>query len=225
MAKGSSKISEPLFQGLDFDKMQEVETVSEDKVEKYSFGTVDFNDPLRPKTCLEIDFPILKVNEISAIESNATKPIYMMSKWWARRRSSVFRELLIAASTKAPEDPARSAQTAWALMYSKSHQKKATFKDLKVLDIFMGGGTTVVEASRLGFDVAGVDLNPIAWWIVKNEIETVPPEQLRKFSDYIELKVKPQILPFFTATSPRGYSSTWKTSDRESPSSIAVKPE
>lgn len=225
MAKKNSKVLEPLFQGLDFEKMQEVETLSEEKIDKYSFETVDFGDPLRPKTCLEVDFPILKVNEISAIESNATKPIYMMSKWWARRRSSVFRELLIAASTKAPEDSSKSAQTSWSLMYSKSHQRKGTFKNLKVLDIFMGGGTTIVEASRLGFDVAGVDLNPIAWWVVNNEIETVPPDELRKFSEYIEAKVKPQILPFFTASSPRGYSSSWKIANRDSSSSIKENPD
>ena len=59
--------------------------------------TVDFNDPNRPKTCLEVDFPILPVNQVAIIEGNAGKPIYQMSKWWARRRSSVFRSMLIAA--------------------------------------------------------------------------------------------------------------------------------
>ncbi len=60
--------------------------------------TVDFNDPNRPKTCLEVDFPILPVNQVAVIEGNAGKPIYQMSKWWARRRSSVFRAMLIAAA-------------------------------------------------------------------------------------------------------------------------------
>ena len=64
--------------------------------------TVDFSDPNRPRTCLEVDFPILPINQIAAIEGNAGKPIYQMSKWWARRRSSVFRAMLIAAATKAP---------------------------------------------------------------------------------------------------------------------------
>jgi putative DNA methylase len=43
--------------------------------------TVDFNDPNRPKTCLEVDFPILPVNQVAIIEGNAGKPIYQMSKW------------------------------------------------------------------------------------------------------------------------------------------------
>ena len=63
--------------------------------------TVDFNDPNRPKTCLEVDFPILPVNQVAIIEGNAGKPIYQMSKWWARRRSSVFRSMLIAAAATA----------------------------------------------------------------------------------------------------------------------------
>lgn len=57
--------------------------------------TVDFSDPNRPKTCLEVDFPIIPINQIAAIEGNAGKPIYLMSKWWARRRSSVFRSMLL----------------------------------------------------------------------------------------------------------------------------------
>ena len=51
----------------------------------------DFSDPKRPKTCLEVDFPIVPINALSALEGNAGKPIYRMSKWWARRRSCVFR--------------------------------------------------------------------------------------------------------------------------------------
>src|ERR1700737_162543 len=68
--------------------------------------TVDFSAPNRPRTCLEVYFPIIPINQISAIEGNAGKPIYQMSKWWARRRSSVFRSMLLAAGVKAP--PAES---------------------------------------------------------------------------------------------------------------------
>ena len=62
----------------------------------------DFSDPNRAKTCLEVDFPIVPVNALSQLEGNAGKPIYQMSKWWARRRSSVFRAMLIAAAMQAP---------------------------------------------------------------------------------------------------------------------------
>src|SRR5262245_11184309 len=62
----------------------------------------DFSNPKRPKTCLEVDFPIVPINALSQLEGNAGKPIYQMSKWWARRRSSVFRAILIAAAMQAP---------------------------------------------------------------------------------------------------------------------------
>jgi putative DNA methylase len=198
-----------LFPEIEAESVQHIETISDDRAEKVVFETVDFSDPNRPKTCLEVDFPILKVNEIAAIETNATKPIYMMSKWWARRRSSVFRQLLIAAATKAPKNEQDAAQLSWSLMYRKNHQKHGKFKGLKVVDIFMGGGTTVVEASRLGFDVTGVDLNPIAWWVVHNETHPVPAERVRKFAEYIEKEVRPQIMPFFSARSPRGFQGQW----------------
>jgi putative DNA methylase len=221
----SSELDLPLFKGIDLDVLHTIEDVTEEQADKESFESVDFTNSDRPPTCLEQDFPILKVNEISAIESNATKPIYMMSKWWARRRSSVFRQLLIAAGTKSPKDESKAAQLAWSLMYSKNHQKKGKFKDLKVLDIFMGGGTTVIEASRLGYDVAGVDLNPIAWWVVKNEVDTVPPEELRKMASYIEEKVKPQIMPFFSSKSPRGFSSEWKNASKTIDQPFHIPPE
>lgn len=50
---------------------------------------------------------------VAAIEGNAGKPIYHMSKWWARRRSSVFRSMLLAAAMKAPDDESKAAKAVW----------------------------------------------------------------------------------------------------------------
>ena len=85
--------------------------------------TVDFNDPNRPKTCIEVDFPILPVNQVAVIEGNAGKPIYQMSKWWARRRSSVFRAMLLASAMKAPKNEAEAAKAVWDVYYA-NHQKR-----------------------------------------------------------------------------------------------------
>ena len=74
--------------------------------------------------------------------------------------------MLIAGATKAPEDPSEAAKQVWDSYYG-NHQKKGAFKHLKVADIFMGGGTTVVEGSRLGMQMYGNDLNPVAWFVVK----------------------------------------------------------
>jgi putative DNA methylase len=170
--------------------------------------TVDFGDPNRPKTCLEVDFPILPVNQVAVIEGNAGKPIYQMSKWWARRRSSVFRSMLIAAATKAPNDPAHAAKLVWDNYYA-NHQKRGAFKHLKVADIFMGGGTTVVEGSRLGMQMSGNDLNPVAWFVVKQELTDVDLGELKKLLADIETEVKPQIMPFYYCDGPNGEKGAW----------------
>jgi putative DNA methylase len=170
--------------------------------------TVDFDDPNRPKTCLEVDFPILAVNQVAIIEGNAGKPIYQMSKWWARRRSSVFRSMLIAAATKAPDDPSHAAKLVWDNYYA-NHQKKGAFKHLRVADIFMGGGTTLVEGSRLGMQMVGNDLNPVAWFVVKQELTNVDLEQVKSLLAEIEAEVKPQIMPYYFCDGPQGERGTW----------------
>ncbi|MGE8267514.1 MAG: DUF1156 domain-containing protein [Stenotrophomonas geniculata] len=173
--------------------------------------TVDFNDPNRPKTCLEVDFPVLPINEIAKVEAASgagRKPIYTMTKWWARRPSSVFRSLLIAAATKAPDDPSESAKLVWDNYYA-NHQKKGAFKHLKVADIFMGGGTTLVEGSRLGMQMVGNDLNPVAWFVVMQELANVDLEQVKKLLADIEAEVKPQIMPYYYCDGPEGEKGTW----------------
>lgn len=173
--------------------------------------TVDFNDPNRPKTCLEVDFPILSVNQVATIEAAsgaAKKPIYQMSKYWARRQSSVFRSMLIAAAAKAPEDKSHAAKLVWDNYYA-NHQKKGAFKHLKVADIFMGGGTTLVEGSRLGMQMVGNDLNPVAWFVVKQELANVDLEQVKRLLADIEAEVKPQIMPYYYCDGPDGEKGSW----------------
>jgi adenine-specific DNA methylase len=169
---------------------------------------VDFNDPNRAKTCLEVDFPILPVNQVAIIEGNASKPIYQMSKWWARRRSSIFRSMLIAAATRAPEESSHAAKLVWDNYYA-NHQKKGAFKNLKVADIFMGGGTTMVEGSRLGMQMFGNDLNPVAWFIVKQEFANVDIDEVTQLLADIEAAVKPQIMPYYYCDGPNGEKGKW----------------
>lgn len=173
--------------------------------------SVDFSDPNRPKTCLEVDFPILPTNRNAAVESAsgaAVKPVYKATKWWARRPASVFRAILIAAATKAPEDPAEAAKLVWDSYYG-DHQKNKSFNKLKVADIFMGGGTTILEGARLGMQMYGNDLNPVAWFAVRNTlVETDVTSVTRLFSE-IESEVKSQLMPFYACDCPRGHKGKW----------------
>jgi putative DNA methylase len=173
--------------------------------------TVDFSDPDRPPTCIEVDFPIVPINKLAAIEGSSgstRKPIYQITKWWARRNSSVFRTILLAAATRAPADPTEAAKIVWNTYYG-NFQKKDSLKNLKVADIFMGGGTTVIEGSRLGMQMHGNDLNPVAWFVVKNALTQADEAEVEDLLADIEAEVKPQIMPFYACDCPRGHKGKW----------------
>jgi len=77
----------------------------------------------------------------------------------------------------------------------------------------MGGGTTLVEGSRLGFDMIGNDLNPIAWFVCRNELSCSDPDTVRAFFNKLEDEVKPLVQPYYTTTCPRGHKGSWIDKD------------
>lgn len=85
------------------------------------------------------------------------RPIIAVHKWFARRPGTLFRGLLLAEFGQSPV----------AELFYRSN----SFPGKRVADPFMGGGTPLIEANRVGCDVAGWDINPMAWWIVRQEIE------------------------------------------------------
>lgn len=85
------------------------------------------------------------------------RPIIAVHKWFARRPGTLFRGLLLAEfGEKRVRD---------AFFHANG------FSGCVVADPFMGGGTPLVEANRVGCDVIGWDINPMAWWIVRQELE------------------------------------------------------
>lgn len=175
---------------------------------KYLLECVDFSDPNRPKSCLEVDFPILPINEVAVIEGNADKPIYQVSKYWARRSSSVFRAMLLAGAAKAPDSEKQSGAVVWKTFYG-NHQGNEAFSKLKVADIFMGGGTTLVEAARLGMEAYGNDLNPVAWFVVKSELANASKEDVESLLARVNEEIGASVRPYFAQACPNGHKGVW----------------
>ncbi len=50
----------------------------------------------------------------------------------------------------------------------------------RVLDPFMGSGTTLVEARVLGRPSTGIDINPVAQLIARAKVEAIEPQSLRR---------------------------------------------
>lgn len=75
----------------------------------------------------------------------------------------------------------------------------------RVLDPFAGGGAIPLEAMRLGCEVTAVDINPVAWFILKCTLEY--PQKLagqkRKLPDFI-LKDRDFMEAFFKAQGLKG---------------------
>ena len=136
------------------------------------------DSPDRAPRAIEVGFPIVEINRLAQPERNSFKPIYQMHKWFARRASCVFRAILLGALK--PAWKADGTPTDLMEEFYRNHGDDPDTTGKVVLDPFMGGGTTVVEALRLGCRVIGIDLNPVAWFIVKAEIEPVDVDALQE---------------------------------------------
>ncbi len=87
------------------------------------------------------------------------RPVIAVHKWFARRPGTLFRGLVLS------EFGNERLETAF--------YKSNTFPGRVVADPFMGGGTPLLEANRVGCDVIGFDINPMAAWVVREEIESL----------------------------------------------------
>lgn len=98
-------------------------------------------------------FPFDFVSRLAARESwrkEIHRPIYHVHKWWATRLGSVFRGILLGCVL--PED------CDFRIEFYKTHR----FSEWTVFDPFMGSGTTIGEAHKLGMTTLGRDVNPVA---------------------------------------------------------------
>ena len=118
---------------------------------------------------IEDDFPFEAVSEIAEMESwrkEISRPPYHVHKWWARRLGSVFRSAIIAAA-------APRGSSIMDLFHGS-----VRFPGLTVFDPFMGSGTTVGEAVKLGCSAIGGDINPVAYRAVRVGLGRLPADEL-----------------------------------------------
>lgn len=106
------------------------------------------------------------------------RPIIGIHKWFARRPGTLFRSLLIAEFGEG-----LLQDTYW-----QAHHLRGT-----IADPFMGGGTSLYEASRLGFDVVGCDINPMSHWLVQRAFATLDVEDFEATAKRIVEGVKTQV--------------------------------
>jgi putative DNA methylase len=138
------------------------------------------------------EFPALELAEFAAREGRRPRPVYTAHKWFARRLGCVFRALLIGGASGAKTN-------FWDAYYGA-----ADLQGVTVLDPFVGGGTSVVEASRLGAAVIGIDVDPVACAVTRFELEAKTLPDLREALRSLQDSVGGRIRPLHTSTDEAG---------------------
>ena len=128
-----------------------------------------------PRTFLEGSFPFDQVSELARRDRYSNDKTYAVHKWWARRPPAVIRALLLAAVLP----PETSLEQFWDAFAAS----RDALRGKVVGDPFMGGATSLVEASRLGADIVGIDVDPLAVRTARVELQTV---DLESFSSEAE---------------------------------------
>lgn len=117
------------------------------------------------------EFPFEFLSHLAERESwrkEIHRPIYHVHKWWAKRLGSVFRGLILGC--KLPPEADLSTE------FYRAHNLSA----LTVFDPFMGSGTTIGEAHKLGCTAIGRDINPVAVEAVKTALGPLDRERLHQ---------------------------------------------
>jgi hypothetical protein len=99
------------------------------------------------------------------------RPIIAVHKWFARRPGTLFRGLLLSEFGKASVE--------------NSYYESNRFEGITVADPFMGGGTPLLEANRVGCNVTGLDINPMAAWVVREEIDAIDLKTYKKSAAHL----------------------------------------
>lgn len=107
------------------------------------------------------------------------RPIIAVHKWFARRPGTLFRGLLLAEFLDEP--------------LSEAFYKSNRLNGIRIADPFMGGGTPLIEANRLGCDVIGFDINPMSYWIVKQEIEHLDLDEYVRATNVLRQQLEKDI--------------------------------
>jgi len=148
-----------------------------------------------PRAIEDDDFPFEAFSDIAEAESwrkEINRPTTHIHKWWAQRLGSVFRALTIGAF-------APSGANVLDLSYKAVRIPNGT-----VLDPFMGSGTTLAEAVKLGARAIGRDINPVAHFLVKCALSVHDRKAILETYRAIERDVADEIRSYYRVTLPNG---------------------
>lgn len=141
------------------------------------------------------DFPFEMLSDIAETESwrkEINRPTTHIHKWWAQRLGTVFRAMVIGAF-------APSGTDLFDLFY-----KPVRIKEGIVFDPFMGSGTTIAEAVKLGARGIGRDINPVSHFLVKCALSAHDRKAILNTFHDIERDVAEELRSYYRTPLPDG---------------------
>jgi putative DNA methylase len=135
-------------------------------------------------------FPFEALSHVAELESwrkEINRPLSHIHKWWAQRLGTVFRAILLGAFAPA-------GSKILDLFYARVRVPEAT-----VFDPFMGSGTTIIEALKLGARAIGRDINPVAFFQVRNALAKHDRATVLDCFAAIERDVAPKLRQLYQA--------------------------
>ncbi len=138
--------------------------------------------------------PIEAIAGLALREGQATNPLYRVHRWFARRLGTQFRAILAALSLDADD-----ADRFW-----ERYLGQIPLDNAVVFDPFVGGGTSVIEASRCNARVIGFDIDPVATSITRFELESPKWDRLPASASAVTIDVSARVLPWHRSVTPDG---------------------
>lgn len=135
------------------------------------------------ETHFDVGFVAKLTSEEKQIQQNY-RPVIGVHKWFARRPGALFRSLLLA-------------EFANDVPLAESYFQGHALAGLTIADPFMGGGTTLFEANRAGCNAVGFDINPMAYWVVRQELVSVDRAVFRTASERVIESVDAEVGEFY----------------------------
>ncbi len=141
-------------------------------------------------------FPFEFISQLAEMESwrkEVYRPIYHIHKWWAKRLGSVFRGILLGSALADSENLVEA--------FYRQHD----FAGLTVFDPFLGSGTTIGEAHKLGFTALGRDINPVACESVRVSLGQLDRNPLMKAFGQLSAGVGERIRALYQTADAEGH--------------------
>lgn len=145
----------------------------------------------RNATLLETALPLSELSRVAAADRFSRDPAYSAHRWWARRPASTCRAILLAATM--------SSETPLEEFWRRFVEDEAPLRGLTVADPFAGGATSLVEARRLGADVVGADIDPLASLIASHELEGIDTGDFTRVGGDLLEFLNDQCAPYYPA--------------------------